>query len=148
LVKGSFLNYKINQFLMRAICRYKRAITIYMLIVSALFLFSKCVNDQSKQRPGIADTATALQHDTVEFSQFAGQAVCAKCHAAIANDYTHTAHFLSSQEASSSSIKGSFKKGRNGFRYDTDKIVSLEKQYDSFYQVYYHKGQRSCKKKI
>jgi len=103
----------------KSIKQYKRSLLLFIVFVSGLFIFTKCVNDQSKKRPGIADTATALQHDTVEFSQFAGQAVCAKCHAAIANDYTYTAHFLSSQAASSYSIKGSFTKGRNGFRYDT-----------------------------
>jgi len=119
-----------------------------MLIVFALFLFTKCVSDQSKQQQNVVDTAIVSKNDTVEFSQFAGSAVCAKCHASITNEYKHTAHFLSSQTASASSIKGSFKKGMSSFKYDVDKVVSLEKQNDSFYQVYYHKGTEVIKRRF
>ncbi|HEX5150524.1 MAG TPA: multiheme c-type cytochrome [Parafilimonas sp.] len=111
-------------------------------------MFTKCVSDQTKKRESIAGKVTASQRDTVEFSQFAGAAVCAKCHASIVNDYAHTAHFLSSQPASDSSIKGSFKKGQNSFKYDFDKIVSLEKQNNSFYQTYYYHGKKVVKRRF
>lgn len=133
---------------MKGIYRYKRAIIIYMLIASALSLFTKCINDENKKSSTETKDSLAQNIDTVTFNQFAGSAVCAKCHASIFNDYEHTAHFLSSQLASSASIKGNFKKGQNSFVYDTGKVVFLEKKTDSFYQVYYHKDKEVVKRRF
>lgn len=112
-----------------------------------MLLFTQCVNDQNNKATNKDSTATE-PHGTIEFNQFAGIETCAKCHPAETKTYVHTAHFLSSQQASFNSIKGSFKKGQNSFRYDVDKIVSLEKQQDSFYQVYYHNGKEVVKRRF
>ena len=92
-----------------------------------MLLFTQCVNQQNK-KPGNQDSTVVAQHGTIAFDQFAGIETCSKCHPSITNTYTHTAHFLTSQEASFQSIKGSFEKGKNSFAYDAGKIVYLEKQ--------------------
>jgi len=112
-----------------------------------MFLFTQCVNHQNEKQT-IKDSTAVEQHGIIEFDQFAGIETCAKCHPAETNAYAHTAHFFTSQQAGLHSIKGSFKKGENRFSYAADKIVYLEKQKDSLYQVYYHKGKKVVQRRF
>lgn len=113
-----------------------------------LFVFTECIHNENKQQTTIKANSTAQIVNTVAYNQFAGSEVCSKCHKEITNDYLQTSHFLTSQPASAKTIKGSFKKGQNSFVYDVGKVVSLEKQKDSFYQVYYHKGKEVVKRRF
>jgi hypothetical protein len=117
------------------------------IILACAFFFVTCVNDQNSQQQNKV-ISTAAKHDSITFSQYAGSAVCGKCHQSIADDYIHTVHYLTSQPASSNSIKGSFKKGKNSFKYDVGKIVSMEKHQDSFYEVYYHEGKEIVRRRF
>jgi hypothetical protein len=112
-----------------------------------MLLFTQCVNHQNDKQT-TANSVSIEQHGIVEYNQFAGIQTCAKCHPAETNTYTHTAHFLTSQQAANNSVKGSFKKGQNSFTYAADKIVYLEKQKDSLYQVYYHKGKKVVQRRF
>ena len=112
-----------------------------------MLIFTQCVNHQNDKQT-TENSVSIEQHGIVEFDQFAGIETCAKCHTAEVNTYAHTAHFLTSQQAANSSVKGSFKKGQNSFRYDIGKIVSLEKRQDSFYQVYYHNSKEVVKRRF
>ena len=130
---------------MEVIYTYKRIFIIYSLIISVLILFTTCINNQSENKDFAKENTEKEKLsdsivNNIMYQQFAGSQTCSNCHKEITNDYFHSAHFLTSQQASASSIKGSFKKGQNSFKYDVGKIVSLEKRNDSFYQVYYHNG--------
>ncbi len=133
---------------MKVISQYKRCGAAFLLIVAAMLVFTQCISDQNKEQESQDTIAVAKHIEPVNYSQFAGSEVCGKCHQSVSKDYEHTAHFLSSQYASQQSIEGSFKNGQNSFKYDVDKIVSLERQKDSFYQVYYHKGKEVVKRRF
>jgi hypothetical protein len=128
--------------------KYKQILIIFFLI-SIIFLFVKCINKQNNNEQNLPEQKyQSKPSDPISYEQFAGSATCLKCHQSIAADYFNTAHYLTSQPASQQSIKGSFKKGQNNFTYDVGKIVSLEKQKDSFYQVYYYKGKEVVKRRF
>ena len=112
-----------------------------------IVVFTKCINNQNEQKQNDSTTGKEI-YAPVTYDQFAGSEVCAKCHQSITNDYTHTAHFLTSQLASPATIKGSFKKGQNSFTYDVGKIVSLEKQAGQFLPGLLSQWQRGCKTKV
>ena len=83
-----------------------------------------------------------------QYSQFAGSEICGDCHKNISDSYLHTAHSITSQPASQQSIKGSFARGKNSFIYSEDRVVFLEKRRDSFYQVYYYKGDEHVRRRF
>lgn len=120
---------------------------ICLFIIAGLLIFTQCVNHQNEKQAN-KDSTSVEQHGLIEFDQFAGTASCATCHPSETNSYTHTAHFLSSQPASDQSIKGGFTKGNNSFSYAIDKTVFLEKQKDSFYQVYYHNNKKVVQRRF
>ena len=100
-----------------------------IIVLSTLFLtiifFSKCITS----------------HDTViadkDGEQFAGAAKCQSCHSDIYAKHLHTAHYLTSQRASDSSIKGSFEAGKNVYKYNEKLSVAMEKRENGFYQTEY-----------
>lgn len=119
---------------------------IFVFIALSVFIFSTCINNkEEKKAPSTTKEITAK---TNSYNQFAGSAICAGCHKNISNSFEHTAHFITSQTASQHSIKGSFAKGENDFIYSPDRVVFLEKKEDSFYQVYYYKGQERVRRKF
>lgn len=131
---------------MMSLLKHKRIHLVYLSIISALIVFSRCIsNNTNQQKP---ETEKTPELTKITYNQFAGSQSCAGCHAAITDNYFHTAHFYSSQTASAESIKGSFKKGENNFKYDVGKIVSLEKKQDSFYQTYYYKNKKVVSRKF
>lgn len=123
------------------IYRHKRTILVYAIIISILLIFTKCINNQDKhQQPEKKFKEILPPAVVITYTTFAGVQACNKCHKDITNDYFHSAHFYTSQVASSKTIKGSFKKGENVFVYDSNRVVKLEKRDSGFYQVYYYKG--------
>jgi len=60
---------------------------------------------------------------------------CASCHKAIAASHLRTAHYLSSAPANATTIKGSFKNGRNHFVYNDHMEVVLEKKNGIYLQT-------------
>jgi len=133
---------------MRKIFKYKRASIIYTLIVIALFLFVRCINNQNKKQPSVQTSSQKKIIDTITYAKFAGSQVCANCHKEITSNYFHTAHFYTSQPASAKTIKGSFKPGKNSFAYDENRILKLEKRDSGFYEVYYFKGDEHVVRRI
>ncbi|MEP6684184.1 MAG: multiheme c-type cytochrome [Parafilimonas sp.] len=117
--------------------------------MSIVLLFVKCINNQdSSSQDSSAKQIQSKSFEPVTYQQFAGSETCLKCHQSITTNYFQTAHYLTSQPASKQSIKGSFKTGQNSFIYDVGKIVKLEKQEDSFYQVYYYKGKKIVQRRF
>ncbi|HET9430711.1 MAG TPA: multiheme c-type cytochrome [Chitinophagaceae bacterium] len=111
---------------------YPRTLLIISFIVLCGFLLTKCMNSGSKNDGLIRD---------LEGNVFAGSASCASCHKDIYESHIKTAHYLTSQPASDSLIKGSFKKGENVFAFSPSVAVVMEERRDSFYQVEYLHGQ-------
>src|SRR5205809_398461 len=134
--------------LMKKLLKHKRILIVYFLIISILFLLTECVNNENKKQTIIKENSSAQIINTVTYDQFAGSQVCGNCHKTISDSYSYTAHFYTSQPASAKTIKGSFINGKNSFKYDIGKIVSLEKQKDSFYQVYYHQNKEVVKRRF
>lgn len=128
---------------MKITFKYRRTFIIYTLIILVLFLFTKCINNENKKQDLLAKTS-AQPHfiDSIHYEDFAGSAVCLKCHADITKNYFHTAHFYTSQLATEKSIEGSFRSGNNSFEYDLNRVVKLEKRDSGYYQVYYYKGEQ------
>ena len=71
----------------------------------------------------------------------AGAPSCGSCHQAIAESYRQTAHSLSSSQAGSDSIRGSFVEGRNVLHTGVaDVYFKMERQGDAFYTTAYDHG--------
>lgn len=85
---------------------------------------------------------------TITYNQFAGSQVCGDCHKGINENFAHTVHPLTSVTATQVSIKGSFTPGENAFVYGPDRVVFLEKKKDSFYQVYYYRGEERVRRRF
>ena len=135
---------------MAFISRYKSAFFVFASIVLLLFVFVRCVNEDAKQTETVAEnnTATSTVFKTIPYTDFAGSQVCGDCHKNICSHFDQTAHAITSQPATASSIKGSFTKGKNSFMYDANRVVQLEKRADSFYQVYYFKGNEHVRRRF
>lgn len=107
----------------------------FILIVSGVFLLSRCVSgDAKKQETG--------------FNDFAGSQTCANCHKDIYNKHLLTEHHLSSQPSSEENILGSFKEGSNAFFYDAVTKVVMEKRDSGLYQVKYEMGKETKAKRF
>lgn len=65
---------------------------------------------------------------------------CVSCHKDIVASHLRTAHYLSSAPASSATIKGSFKNGKNRFIYNDHMEVVLEKKNNQYFQTAYFNG--------
>lgn len=147
LCKGSFFNLEVREMLMKQVYQYRRTVTLFLFIFCSVLLLTKCVGNQNEKQHIQSNTAEHIL-DTTTYNQFTGSQVCANCHKEITDNYFQTAHYFTSQQASATSIKGSFKKNQNSFKYDVGKIVSLEKQNDSFYQVYYNNGKKIVQRRF
>jgi len=69
-----------------------------------------------------------------------GHAACITCHRSIVETHLHTAHWLSSAPANATSIKGSFKNGRNQFVYNDKLEVIMEKKNGVYLQSAWFNG--------
>lgn len=95
----------------------------------SVFFLNECINKEKNK----SDAGS-------KYSEYAGSASCIKCHKNIYDSHIKTAHFQTSSLASQESIRGSFKEGENKFVFTNDRVVSMEKRADSFYQVAYING--------
>ncbi len=121
---------------MKFIGRNKLFITLF-IIITPIILFTECISKNQKE---IAITNNMGQ-------QFSGSAACANCHKEIFENFTHTAHFITSQAASEKTIKGNFSDGKNTFQYLYFTIVAMEKRDSGLYQVLYdHSAEKMAKR--
>jgi nitrate/TMAO reductase-like tetraheme cytochrome c subunit len=72
--------------------------------------------------------------------KYAGTASCISCHKNIYDSFLTTGHYLTSQNADSGIIKGSFETGRNVYRYNPNTFVSMEKKDSGFYEIEHKYG--------
>jgi hypothetical protein len=103
---------------------FRRLPLIAGIIVSFLFLFSRCFSPGAESKP-VDPRGEA----------YAGMAACLNCHKAIGNSYVHTAHALTSRIADLSTVKGSFTPPDNEFIYGPGRKVVLERRDSGLFQV-------------
>jgi Cytochrome c554 and c-prime len=106
----------------------RKKVFFLMLIVGSVFFLSQCVE-------------TDKDHDP-RGKVYAGSASCLTCHRAIAESYTHTAHFHSASPASLSTIGGRFSKDSNTFTVNDSMKVVMEVRDAVPYQVLYVHGKQ------
>jgi len=133
---------------MKNVLQYRRSVFTLLIIISGVFLFTKCVNKESEKGP-VADTTINDNLNVLPAEEkFAGSASCANCHKDIYDKHVHTAHYLTSRPASTNSIMGSFKEGHNTFTFSQTVSIVMEKKDSSFYQVEYVNGTEKKKKRF
>ena len=71
---------------------------------------------------------------------YAGSAECLRCHKAISNSFSHTAHYLSTRIADSGSVAGNFSKDSNELSINETTLIRMEKRDTGLYQVLYIKN--------
>ncbi len=116
---------------MRNIIKYRSSVITLFFILSCIFFFTTCINNE-KDKPGTALAAA--------YSSYAGSASCAGCHKSISASHINTAHFHTSEIASEKNIKGSFDSGKNIFIYDPVQMIAMEKRAGGLFQVGYLGG--------
>jgi hypothetical protein len=114
---------------MKGITKYPRFTIAVLLMPGCIFLLTQCIHKEKDQAG--ADKRS-------DFSAFAGSESCASCHKKISEDHIHTAHYLTSREASDKYIKGSFETGKNSFSFSDSVKVVMERRDSGHYQVEYH----------
>ncbi len=62
-------------------------------------------------------------------------AACRGCHGEIYNSFVHTAHYLDSRPADTSSVRGSFQEGHNSFQYNPFMRVTMTREGDHLLQT-------------
>jgi hypothetical protein len=98
-----------------------------VLLLPLLFVFSQCIqgHKQSTDARGAA---------------YAGAATCVKCHKDVAQNYFHSAHFLTSRTAAPGTVSGSFNPDSNTVVFNDSVKVVMEKHADGLYQASYTHG--------
>jgi len=104
--------------------------SIALLILLAVVIIATCVSKPKS--------------DYIEFrgEPYVGSIVCKDCHAAIYNDYIHTAHKNTSSDSLPVFIQKEFAEGKNRFLFNDSESVAMEKLDDHFYQSLYVNGQK------
>ena len=105
--------------------KYLRLALIFLLPLA--FVFSQCTQTTKKS----ADARGAA---------YAGSAACLKCHKDVAQNYFHSAHYLTSRFAVQATIHGSFKPDSNTVVFNDSIKVVMEKHTDGLYQSEYFHG--------
>ena len=126
--------------------KYRKTIFTALTLIAIIVLAETCV-DKTPEKPS-ATAATPSPKPIPSFADYAGSAKCVACHGAITHSFFHTAHYLSTQPASATSILGSFEKGKNVYVYDSTHVVAMEKRADGFYQVGYLQGKERIARRI
>lgn len=114
---------------MSKIFKYRSAFLTVFIILSCMFFFSTCINNSNN--PTKTDETVASS----KYTLFAGSASCANCHKDIYESHIKTAHFRTSELATSTSIKGSFSPGQNTFTFKTGAFVEMKKEGNNFFQA-------------
>ena len=121
---------------MRFFVRSKLTIALFLIIIP-IILFTECISKNQKDIVIINNQG----------QQFAGSATCANCHKEIFENFSHTAHFITSQAASEKTIRGSFSDGKNAFQYLYFTTVAMEARDSGLFQVLYdHFKEQTTKK--
>ncbi|MEO7768813.1 MAG: multiheme c-type cytochrome [Ferruginibacter sp.] len=124
---------------MKEFIQYRYVAFIILIIVSFVFIFTKCMNKGS-DLPGTIKN--------FEGRQFAGSAACAQCHKNIYEGHLKTAHYLTTRIANRQYIRGSFETGKNTYSYGMNHRVAMEERDSSFYQVEYDDGDQKTAHRI
>jgi hypothetical protein len=114
-----------------------KKITVVIFLACFIGFFSTCISKQDK--PVITNN---------KGESFAGSEKCASCHKEIYENFMHTAHNITSREASAKTIKGSFAKGENVFNYSYYTGVAMEKTDSGFYQVQFNRSKEKERRRI
>jgi hypothetical protein len=117
--------------------KYNRSYFVIFMLVLSVFLLTKCINDESREKGDHKDVTNEDSLAKVSLKEFAGSASCANCHQDIYEKHLHTAHFLTSKPAEEKYIRGSFDPGKNRFYFNRSVVVAMEKRDSGFYQVEY-----------
>lgn len=103
----------------------KTKLILYVaVLIPMVIALSECLNTKKNADP--------------RGENYAGSATCINCHKSTYDSYLHTAHFIASQPADSSTIQGSFAKGENELAFNLHTKVVLDKRKSGFYQIAYH----------
>lgn len=105
-----------------------------IFLIPLTFIFSHCFDNNKPADP---------RGDT-----YAGSASCVKCHKNVAQNYLHTAHFLTSRPASQATIHGSFNPDSNTVVFNDSVKVVMEKHKDGLYQASYTHGKLNEKQRF
>ncbi|HZY39120.1 MAG TPA: multiheme c-type cytochrome [Mucilaginibacter sp.] len=105
-----------------------------VLLVPSVFIFSQCLKQSKPADP--------------RGEKYAGSAACLRCHSDIAQNYLHSAHFLTSRNATAATVSGSFKPDSNTVVYYDHQKVVMERQHDSLFQALYTNGKLTTRKRF
>jgi hypothetical protein len=94
----------------------------------------------SRTVPPVVTPALPALSARQQGNQYVGSAACLSCHRNIVENHLLTAHYRTSSPASATSIKGSFKPGKNKFAYNRLAVVEMESKDDGFWQTGYWNG--------
>ena len=117
---------------------YHRILITISIITLSVFFLTTCINEKKEDEPEQLDLNMMREAATRE--QYAGSATCGNCHKDIYERHQHTAHYLTSQQASEKAILGSFDKGKNEYVFSERVKVVMEKRDSGLYQVAYLNG--------
>lgn len=127
---------------MGVVKKIKTSVWIIFLVMAGLFLFTKCVSNETVKEDEQPATTVITN---AKGAAFAGSRVCASCHKNIYEKHLATAHYLTSQPGTAEFIKGSFDTGKNVFDYSDSVKVVMKKEADHYYQVQYVNGKQKRK---
>jgi hypothetical protein len=96
------------------------------VIFGSVFLFTRCFQAQTQTDP--------------RGPSYAGSEACLNCHKTKSSTFAHTAHFLSTRIADSTTIAGNFSKDSNDLKINDTIRIRMEKRATGFYQVLYVKS--------
>jgi len=120
--------------------KIKKSVLLITIIMAALFLFTKCMNNEVHD--------DEVSEATSPENEFAGSQVCANCHKEMYDKHLTTAHYLTSRPATDAYIKGNFDTGKNVFHYSDSVKVVMEQKDSIFYQVQYVNGVQKRKERF
>jgi hypothetical protein len=112
--------------------KYVRFGIIFLLPL--VFIFSQCLNKTKTADP--------------RGENYAGSAACLKCHSDMAKNYLHSAHFLTSRNATAATVSGSFQPDSNTVVYNDRQKVVMEKHPGGLFQVLYTSGKLTTRKRF
>lgn len=135
-ISTKLVNLVYQFFFMKHAIRFRRSVTVMLVLVSAVFLLIKCVGKKDDKKAEVT---------APESNQFTGSAKCAQCHRDIYDAHLNSAHFLSAQPATSKYLKGNFVAGHNRFNYNPELFIEMVKKDSGFYQVVYFRGEKKKK---
>lgn len=114
----------------------RKIILVIGVIFVAVIFFINC-NETGEDHSSISSIPILVGSDA-----------CAGCHKDIVESHLHTAHFNTTSPASIETIKGSFNKDENSYRFSKRSVVKCEEINGEFYQVAYVDGVEKMRQKF